>query len=351
MTGGKLLGLLLLALIAGILSLIVGTARLLFRLADRGGRRAWKAIADSRRSLFGPTGPPKELCRRLRAKHPSLSPGVGNGLSFSCSGCPGRLDFIAGMTEIRFELDERAGARLEVSTPSFVTQLAEDDPNAFRVRGSEDLYREIFRDEELSAWLRNLEAPFEWTFGPSGFFLQIRDLPRNEEELWRWLKLSFRLLAAVPGFEHEPSVEVTAITRAALAESQCQVCGGSLGQGTVVYCRRCATPHHEDCWIYATECSTFACRERRFLRASAPAPEAASAASVDGPAGAVPAALAGLRIRRTAAFFMTVARMVLILAAALHVTVGARARGDQDGGQEGQEQARDPLRHREDCTT
>ena len=51
MTGGKLLGLLLLALIAGILSLIVGTARLLFRLADRGGRRAWKAIADSKQNI------------------------------------------------------------------------------------------------------------------------------------------------------------------------------------------------------------------------------------------------------------------------------------------------------------
>ncbi len=185
---------------------------------------------------------------------------------FSCSGCPGRLDFIAGMTEIRFEVDGRARARLEVSTPSFVTRLAEDDPDALRVRGSEDLHREVFRDEELSALLRNLEASFEWTFGPSGFFLQIRDLPRDEEELWRWLKLAFRLLEAVPGFEREESVDLSGIARASLAESQCQVCGASLGQGAVVYCRRCATPHHEECWTYATECSTFACRERRFVR-------------------------------------------------------------------------------------
>jgi hypothetical protein len=266
MPGGEFGGLLVLVLVGGIFTILYGTLRLLYRLADRSGRRAWKAVTNPRRSLFGPAGPPEELCRRLMAKHPSLSPGIGDGLSFSCSGCNGRLDFIAGMTEIRFELDGRARERLDVSTPSFITQLAEDDPDALRVRGSDRLYREIFRDEELAALLRNSEVPFEWTVGPAGFFLQFRELPRDEEELWRWVKLAFRLLEAVPGFEREPAVQVSAIAAPRLAESQCQVCGSSLGQGTVVYCRRCATPHHEDCWTYARECSTFACRERAFVR-------------------------------------------------------------------------------------
>jgi hypothetical protein len=177
MTGGEFLVLLALAILGGIFTILFGVLRLFYRLADRSGRRAWKAVRDSRRSLFGPAGAPKELCRQLLAKHASLSPGVGNGLSFTCAGCPGRLDFIAGMTEIRFELDGGARERVEVSTPSFITQLAEDDPNAFRVRGSESLYRDVFRDEELAALLRNSEAPFEWIFGPSGYFLQFRDLP------------------------------------------------------------------------------------------------------------------------------------------------------------------------------
>jgi hypothetical protein len=70
----------------------------------------------------------------------------------------------------------------------------------------------------------------------------------------------------VPGFERGDPVEVAAVPRPILAQSPCHVCGASLGQGTVVYCSRCATPHHEDCWTYAQECSTFACRERRFVR-------------------------------------------------------------------------------------
>ncbi|MHC4606118.1 MAG: RING finger protein, partial [Planctomycetota bacterium] len=46
----------------------------------------------------------------------------------------------------------------------------------------------------------------------------------------------------------------------------CQVCGGLLNTGTVVYCRRCRTPHHRDCWDYNEGCSTFACGERKFSK-------------------------------------------------------------------------------------
>ena len=46
---------------------------------------------------------------------------------------------------------------------------------------------------------------------------------------------------------------------------QCQVCGAEL-VSEVVYCASCRTPHHEECWRYTGECSTFACREQRFSR-------------------------------------------------------------------------------------
>ena len=44
---------------------------------------------------------------------------------------------------------------------------------------------------------------------------------------------------------------------------RCQVCGSELTE-RVVRCVKCRTPHHRECWEYAGECSTFACRERRF---------------------------------------------------------------------------------------
>jgi hypothetical protein len=48
----------------------------------------------------------------------------------------------------------------------------------------------------------------------------------------------------------------------------CQVCGSEL-RDRVVYCARCRTAHHEECWSYAGQCSTFGCREVRFVRSRA----------------------------------------------------------------------------------
>jgi len=259
----ELIGLLI---FLAVLAVGFGLLRLIPRLGDRAARRAWTAVQRSTPSLFGPVGTPEELCRRLLEKHASLSPGLHGGLSFTGSRCRGRLDFISDRTEIRFELDGRMQETLEVATPTFITQLAEDDPHAFRIRGSQPLFHRIFRDGELARMLRGWGVPFEWTAGPSGFTLQIRSLPRDEEELWRWLKGAFRLLQAIPGFGDEEPVSIPSVSRYAATEGECQVCGVTLAQGIVVRCGRCATPHHEDCWAYTGECSTFACKERRAVR-------------------------------------------------------------------------------------
>ncbi len=46
--------------------------------------------------------------------------------------------------------------------------------------------------------------------------------------------------------------------------AQCQVCGTEMRE-RIVHCARCRTPHHEECWTYAGECSTFACKEKRYV--------------------------------------------------------------------------------------
>ncbi|MHB0955622.1 MAG: RING finger protein [Pirellulaceae bacterium] len=43
----------------------------------------------------------------------------------------------------------------------------------------------------------------------------------------------------------------------------CQVCGEPI-TSDMVFCRRCLTPHHLDCWQYNGLCSTYGCRETRF---------------------------------------------------------------------------------------
>ncbi len=42
-------------------------------------------------------------------------------------------------------------------------------------------------------------------------------------------------------------------------EKVCQVCGAALSLRSLVYCAKCNTPHHEDCWHYTQCCSTFGC--------------------------------------------------------------------------------------------
>jgi hypothetical protein len=46
----------------------------------------------------------------------------------------------------------------------------------------------------------------------------------------------------------------------------CQVCGEKM-ESRVIYCAKCRTPHHEECWSYVGTCSTYGCREIRFTRA------------------------------------------------------------------------------------
>lgn len=43
----------------------------------------------------------------------------------------------------------------------------------------------------------------------------------------------------------------------------CQICGEEI-VNDMIYCRRCYTPHHLECWQYNGLCSTYGCRETRY---------------------------------------------------------------------------------------
>jgi len=42
-------------------------------------------------------------------------------------------------------------------------------------------------------------------------------------------------------------------------ELTCQICGDQINFKNVVYCNDCGTAHHDDCWKYNGQCSTFGC--------------------------------------------------------------------------------------------
>jgi hypothetical protein len=49
------------------------------------------------------------------------------------------------------------------------------------------------------------------------------------------------------------------------ANPVCQVCGSAIPSDVRLYCRRCRTPHHKDCWEFNGRCSIYACGEKRSM--------------------------------------------------------------------------------------
>jgi hypothetical protein len=68
-------------------------------------------------------------------------------------------------------------------------------------------------------------------------------------------------------FQREPGIAEVQIQSAI---GICQICGSEM-PSQVVFCARCRTPHHEECWRYTGQCSTYGCREIRFTREADPA--------------------------------------------------------------------------------
>jgi hypothetical protein len=47
-------------------------------------------------------------------------------------------------------------------------------------------------------------------------------------------------------------------------EAVCKVCGGEMTEHKV-FCCRCYTPHHRECWTFSGKCAVYACGERHFF--------------------------------------------------------------------------------------
>jgi hypothetical protein len=62
----------------------------------------------------------------------------------------------------------------------------------------------------------------------------------------------------------------------------CQVCGESIVTD-MVFCRRCKTPHHRECWDYTGLCSVYGCQETEYV-----APRIADLRPSSGPANSPP---------------------------------------------------------------
>ncbi len=87
---------------------------------------------------------------------------------------------------------------------------------------------------------------------------QLDDFTRYSVELLDQLRLAH---SEGIDFEEQQDTEL-------VEEVFCPICSEEILDQMVV-CVRCKTPHCRDCWEYNGQCAMFACRETRFLNASA----------------------------------------------------------------------------------
>jgi hypothetical protein len=87
---------------------------------------------------------------------------------------------------------------------------------------------------------------------------------RDPEAVEKLIRRALRIydqamLLRAEGIEFLASEEAQIIDRVC-----CQVCGEEIVTD-MVFCRRCQTPHHRDCWQYLGRCAIFACPETEFF--------------------------------------------------------------------------------------
>jgi RING finger family protein len=89
---------------------------------------------------------------------------------------------------------------------------------------------------------------------------------RDDDELKR---IARELHADFIASHGEPGITFTSTVQQVPA-GECQVCGARMID-RIVHCAKCRTLHHEECWTYNGQCSTFGCREIRSVKGQPPA--------------------------------------------------------------------------------
>lgn len=142
---------------------------------------------------------------------------------------------------------EAGPERLRISSKGILGTRVCEWPSS-RVRGLRGGFSgSTVNDEPQMDLLLTLEDNKEWSWFKGR---DLNELRWVASEVWKALGREFS--------SSEATLEA--------AGAECQVCGAKMGQGGV-FCARCRTPHHEECWRYTGQCSTYGCREIRFTKA------------------------------------------------------------------------------------
>ena len=84
----------------------------------------------------------------------------------------------------------------------------------------------------------------------------------REEEILALAKTAIEFLDYL--FNLGPEAGIAWVLGGEAEPGLCPVCASLLAEG-VIRCDKCRTPQHEECWVYVGQCSTYACKGKRFV--------------------------------------------------------------------------------------
>ena len=212
--------------------------------------------------------PLESICREAAEGIAGAIAPASGGLRFQRRGFEARVDFPHGTTDILFDTRDLAVGAIQVAPARVWHELRGlfgfhdfqiGDPEfdaSFEIVTSHGEFARGVLSAPIRSVLRNaaLFGKFVWRLSRAGFLFRAPGWPQSRADLDRWLVVAFQLLDALPGADRKVRLEIG-------QEGTCQICCMPLAQGSVVTCRRCATPHHKDCWEFNGRCSIFACGE------------------------------------------------------------------------------------------
>lgn len=226
--------------------------------------------------VFGPHGNRvyARLAERYRGKATPGSWGAAPSVTFhfnathvTVSTDVSRLDGSSKATFVRFDWPDPGlycdvVANLAVTNPG---ETSRDPPCVVRVSSNDEYAKEAFLTlrEQLTklAALGVVHVLIEHGL----LHVSVSRKLRTVRQLFDFVGLSLQLysqalLAADAGIHVIAPEESTNF-----GEIICNVCGEEM-IANIVYCRRCHTPHHRECWKYNGECSTYGCGSAKYTR-------------------------------------------------------------------------------------
>lgn len=217
-----------------------------------------------------------QVAGRLRG---TVSPSEGLGprsVTFLIEGRHASIEFEereTPQTRVRVSMSRRSPGVFRILRPSGAMGLlgtrdikvgnVKFDRHWYITARPETLVRRIFTEDRIDQVMRSVErlAPFTSPaieITRDVLVVRVEGHQHREADLDALVQTASEFVGYLLRLGPEEGIAWVAEGEAGL----CPVCAASMDEG-VVHCDRCKTPHHEECWTYVGQCSTYACKGKR----------------------------------------------------------------------------------------